>query len=632
MIVLVLLAGLAALHLGPYSKAALWDHAHQKGLLGALLHSVQLGRSGQELVSVVSDSRFPFKAIYNAHCKRRMNRQRFEEILHSRIEYHPALIHPDCLARSALRLSLDNVHLMGISPLQVSGPAPRMHTGALDHALQDMRYSDIRPYATCDWIWAVAGSPRQTATKQPSFWTHIHPMCFGSPHNLPRARALLHILFSGMNLKACSLGRRFHDYLRWIVRVCLVGLRLRTWEDLPLQAYINSTWVDIQLEISRFLAANYWHGYSLSSDDTSILNLAWNLITSVKQCIFPSGHASEAFMGVAMPPFGELVAQIRSHSIPYVKIWLQSSEAHWELSVIALYMQVSPRPIPDLSMRLAAIFSHPARIWPIDLIYLAQQQLEDVTISQFCRGMLLMHYLAKAVPESPELQTYVLTWASTAKAVAEGTQGPSSAYALVLAVPLARRIQHVRETWLQRGHAKTSLKTIVSRLQASERRLPGGTTHDPPSQLIRAYWEHLRRTGRFALNKLAGQRQLTMEVTTRMKMLGLMCAMSVLYNVPIGSDIDREQLRLLLNASAAVSSIVSSNPDALPYYFPAGSRHSGRKHRQTPLAHEDCIRRLRACQKAFASTLALPGLLRWRELVAILLPSARPSRPIGGAQ
>lgn len=616
-----LLSAAACIHLGGLTRKYLWDQAHKPGVLVTLFHTVNTAASGKELALLVTDTLFPFRNIYNHGCKRFLRRKQLGELLCTHVYVRNTLLNPDCLALAPILLSTKELARLPTSPLQVTNLAPEMTATALLTAATELLMADRRPYANCNWLWdVVTGNP---AGKRlfPKFWQLIHPACFsGCSQGAVKPRALLEPLFSALSVKQKLKDRNLQEYLRWVLRLCLVGLHFNALHssDQQLRQWLRDQLGRTLLDIERHLGVR--RTSHLAVRDTEYLLMAQCLLTFVTPYILNLESLPQTRTHLLTPDFDQLFRLVSEGENRLVKHAVPSTELHWDLAVVNLYLQLKPSAIPSPIARLSAIFRDPQRLWPIDLIMLARQQFETGTVSKMHQTPLLLLFLHEAVPGSPELQTYLLEWGRTSP---DRLNALLPTTTVMLSVPLERRLQFLRETCMDAGGIRKAANLAAAELLSTDPDVPWEALLSQPSRLTRMYWRRLVPTGRLARNWRTGVLQLRLGDTAWFKLFGTLGALSVLLGVPLPFGLDAIQLRLLLGGSPDDLPTLELNPERLEGYFPDSVPKRRRRGRSLSKHLRVTVQKIALSQRTFASTLRAHAVLQWPEIAAILLPQRR---------
>lgn len=205
----------------------LWDLTAQHQTVGRILQSVNLVRSRRWLATTLGSRTFPFQYIYDKQCHRLLTKDRLVEIMaHVEPAYHDRIASPTCLQNSKITLNTPDLIMLGVSPLKAPSKLPNMTDGAYRNALSEAIVFGAMPQSSCDWLLNQA--THRLNFKIPQFWYFIHPECFKETPRRDDGKLglLLHIFVRSNPLFDCITTKDFSEFLRWSIRICLIGLEL----------------------------------------------------------------------------------------------------------------------------------------------------------------------------------------------------------------------------------------------------------------------------------------------------------------------------------------------------------------------------------------------------------------------
>lgn len=616
--ILLYIGAVACLVILPPTVRDLWDLTGNRHLVGRLLHSVNLQKSSQWLGSILEQPEFPFQYVYDKQCHRLLTRDRLQEIMvHVGPTLHDRIAGPICLQNSRVTLDYSDIIMLGVSPLGAPARLPEMTSKAYRRIVTEAIVFGAMPQTTCEWL--LDQSSHRLNTKIPRFWYLIHPECFKesfkkgqSRNDLGKLGLLLQILFRSNPMIECIDQKDFKNYLRWIVRICLVGLELNRpskSEDLGDVFWMREELDGVLANIDAIRMSK--DAYRLDEDHLKVLMLARSLLRSVSRWIFFQENSLGSRDAGHMPDFDDVWYAIGSNEVAFMD---EGLSMHWKISVFSLYMQLHPGIIPWIAKRLAE-FSHMwTRVWSLDWISLIRLQIDPISFSSVWKCQFMVKTLVSVAEKSEAVQNYVLKWTLHHRDTLSHGTLQIQALAIIKAIPLDKRVQYIRRLWIG-GEGQGEMLTRIQILhRLAEPKFKAEMLS--PTQYIRDYFKFLFWNNRVVRDEKTGVARLVIGLPGRVKLLASMCALALLYDVPLPATFDVAQISTLLNLDGEGVEIVSDQ-QALHSMFHI-EREIRVRSRRASLEHDSNLARIAAGQRTFHETVPLSGIFEEKELSYLL--------------
>lgn len=351
--------------------------------------------------------------------------------------------------------------------------------------------------------------------------------------------------------------------------------------------------------------------HGLSRDHLQTLLLARSLLAAVTKWIFFDEYSKGTRNEGHMPDFEDIWEAVSGTSASLLDDGLS---LHWKISVFSVYLQLHPRIIPWIEKKLTEFSVNWAKIWPLDWISLLRLQIDQISFSMIWQCNFLTNTLVFVAQRSETLQNLILKWTLLHKEPLKHGLLTRQTLTIIKSVPLDKRIQYVRRLWLGGSGPNLTIRSIITLQKLTEPNFKEEFVS--PTHYISRFFKFLFVNHRVVLNEITGFAQVIIGVPGRVKVLTAICALALLYDMPLPQAFDADQIRTLLDLNGeGVSGL--EDPNVLHAKFPI-ERDSLARPRRASIEHDSNLARIAAGQKKFHETVPLSGIFDEFDLRSLL--------------